>query len=231
MATCYTKDMAWNVMLSGMSESLDLIEGISYSTLGTTGLVEALAGALASHWPAANDVTELARAHDGRRVTLLRRGLNAAGVTILSTASATIRRSGEQFLYVLRDRAGRGFWIDDVIIDILPGWDRESEVIKRIRSRALELAPESIQALGATEDLRTDALTLWGTIIRRDGIAEAGATWTIDEYDSDLDTLRGTYTTPRLAKPKPLSAKVPVVAAWPLGRVGPAPTSPVPGRP
>ncbi|BDZ52560.1 hypothetical protein GCM10025867_48010 (plasmid) [Frondihabitans sucicola] len=212
--------MSWNVMLSGMNEAELTVDNLTFSSLETTGLVEALAAALAAHWPAMNDVTELARTLDRQRVTLLRRGLNAAGVTILSTSSATLRRSGEQSLYVLRDRARKGFWVDDVIIDVLPGWDQEAVIIDRIRARAVELAPETIQELGPIESLRAGGgQTLWGSIRRRDGIAEAAATWQINEYDSELDLLRGSFTTPRSTTPKLLSAKASVVSGWALGRV------------
>lgn len=213
-------------MISGMNESEVSVGGLSFSTLETSGLVEALAGALAEHWPAANDVDELARTFDRRHVTLMRRGLNAAGVTIISTASVTLQRSGERSLYVLRDRARKGFWIDDVIIDILPGWDQEATAIERIRTRALELAPEGISELGPIEHLRSMApQTLWGTVRRRDGVAEAGATWKITEYDEELDLLRGSFTTPKTRASKMLSAKASTVSAWPLGRVATAATA------
>jgi len=206
-------------MLSGMQETDAEYDGMIHADIDTSALVEALCAAVAHHWPNANDVSELARQHVGKRVTLVRRGRNAAGVTVISTASATLRTNAEGPFYVLREAGRKGYAIDEVIIDIMSGWDQEARVIEAIRARALELAPEDLGEVAGVDQLRAGAgsMRLWGSLERRDGAAIPGALWTISEYDADVDTLRGTYVTPSSSQPRPMSGKASEVAGWAVG--------------
>jgi len=192
---------------------------MTIASIEANGLVEAISAAVASHWRNANDIHELARTYAGKRVTLLRRGRNAAGVTVLSTASATVRLSDDGEVYILREAARKGYVLDDAIVDILPGWDREDDVIDAIRARALELAPADLAEMPSAETLRAAApgMRIWGSLQRRDGSVIPGATWTIAEHDADLDSLRGTYVTPSSSQPMPLSGRASEVAGWAAG--------------
>lgn len=214
--------MAWNVLLSGMRESeAPHHDGIAALEITTTGIVEAIAASLAHSWPNAAAVTENARPLIGKRVTLLRRGRNAAGVTLLSTASAVLHKTPDGVAYALRERSRKGYLLDEVILDVLPGWDRERDLVTQIRALVTERVPH-ISGVTDAAALRRDApFQLWGSLVRRHGAAPLhGATWTVTGYAADEDMLSGTARrSTGSGKAVPMRATAREVASWPVGLI------------
>lgn len=185
----------------------------------TSGLVKAIADALSSHWPGAIDLHEKLRSLPSNRATLLRRGQNAAGVSVLAAASVEITEHDRRPAYALRGLRRKLHYVDDVILDVLPGWDQEQALIALIREHAMELIPEEVRDVPSPDALRQPGSVIWGTLRLRDGSEKPGAAWRIEEYDAGFDTLRGQYVSPSSSQPKPLSARASAVEAWSIGLV------------
>lgn len=187
--------------------------------IDSSGLVRAIADALAEHWPNRLDIDERVRQLRSTQATILRRGWNAAGAAVLSAASVEMTQHQGRAAYSVRGFRRKLHLIDNVVLDVLPGWDREEDFISAIREHALDAMPDDVRELTDPTQACTPGAVLWGTLRLRDGSERPGATWRIEQYDEGFDTVRGLYTTPTSQHPKPLSARGADLSAWAVGIV------------